>query len=493
MIPLSEEEAGRALGIPALRTPVTAVSIDTRTLREGDLFVALRGERFDGHDFVARALSAGACGAVVEEKWWADALASEAVGTGETSYPAPELRSRVYPVPDTLLALAALARAVRRRSGAKVIAVTGSVGKTGTKDLIAAMAARAGGAVSTAANQNNEVGVPLTLLSLQPDTAVAVVEMGMRGRGQIAALAATAEPDVGVITNIHPVHLELLGSLEHIAEAKAELLAGLAASCVGVVPAGCAPLDASVDAATCRIVRFDLGAGADDGVDVRGTVRRRTGHSGTLLALVWPGGEAEVEVPFASRHRLENTVAAVAACYGAGLSLPDCLPGLREVVFTPGRGDVVETGHWVVVNDTYNANPAAVRSALDDLVDLALHHNGRAVAVLGDMLELGPEAERFHEECGAYAAEAGVRQLWAVGLLSRATTRGFNRAAQAGQTAGHVETVDDVNPVLAGLRPGDVVLFKASRSVGLEAMVAAVVKAGGPSGDAAGTGRGDEP
>jgi UDP-N-acetylmuramoyl-tripeptide--D-alanyl-D-alanine ligase len=170
-------------------------------------------------------------------------------------------------------------------------------------------------------------------------------------------------------------------------------------------------------------------------------------------------------------------VAAVAACLGAGLDVKECLPGLRDVAFTPARGDVTAVGPWIVINDTYNANPAAVRAALDDLVDLAGERGGRPVAVLGDMLELGPEEDRFHEECGAYAAEAGVQALWGVGALSRFTSAGFSRAAQGGQRGGHVETVDDVDAVLSGLRPGDVVLFKASRSVRLETMVAALGKA----------------
>ena len=231
MIPLTAEEARDALGLASFPGAVEAVSIDSRTIRPGDVFVALRGERFDGHAFVAQALEAGAGVAIVSESWWGGPDAEEL---------SPALSARVAPVTDTLAALGDLARAVRRKSGAKVIAVTGSVGKTSTKDLIATMARRVGRVVSTSANQNNEIGVPLTLLSLEADTEVAVVEMGMRGAGQIAALARIAEPDVGVVTNIHPVHLELLGSLEGIAEAKAELILELRAACTAVVPADCA-------------------------------------------------------------------------------------------------------------------------------------------------------------------------------------------------------------------------------------------------------------
>lgn len=485
MIPLTGEETGEILGIPGLPAPITGISIDTRTLRPGDLFVALRGERHDGHDYVEQALAAGAAAAVV------------AVDAGLHQRLDSRLRARLVPVPDTLQALGALARGVRRKAGAKVIAITGSAGKTSTKDLVAALAGQVCRVVATAANQNNEIGVPLTLLSIEPTTEVVVVEMGMRGRGQIAALTQMAEPDVGVITNVYPVHLELLGSLEAIAEAKAELMVGLESSCRAVVPAGSRALAPHVERARCGVVTFAFEGFASpeasgllgqsgsperrerpkDGAAVWGRALERLGTQGVRLQLGWPEAEAEIEVAFVSGHRLENAVAAVAACYAAGLPVEDCLPGLRSVVFTAGRGDVMEAGDWLLVNDTYNANPAAVQAAIDDLVDAAAARGRRPVAVLGDMLELGPDEARYHRECGAYAAEAGVQALWGVGRLSTETVAGFRAAAQAGQTAGHVESVQQVAPVLADLRPGDLVLFKASRSVGLEAMVTALQRA----------------
>ena len=483
MISLSREEASAALGLEDFPLPIEQVSTDTRTMMKGDAFVALRGQRFDGHAFVETALERGASAILVDGRWWDSPEATAFHGN-----PDP----RLVVVPDTGVALGILARTVRRKSQARVIAVTGSAGKTSTKDLIAAMARRAGRKVaSTSANQNNEVGVPLTLLSLTPDTEVAVVEMGMRGQGQIAVLARWAEADVGVITNIHPVHLELLGSVEAIAEAKAELIVGLEPSSVGVIPADCPLLTPHLAGVSARILRFSLHEGRTEAEVWARVLGRRVG-GGVLLRVHWPEGEAEVEVPFLSRHRLENTVAALAACYGAGLPPADCLLGLNDVEFTSGRGDVMEVGSWVIVDDTYNANPAAVRAAVDDLVDLAAERRGRPVAVLGDMLELGPDAERLHTECGAYAAEAGVQVLWGVGRLSRATVEGFSLAGEGGQTAIHVETVDEADRVLAGLQPGDVVLFKASRSVRLETMVSALMKVAAPqSGPAAPTVEGD--
>lgn len=487
MIALTAEEAAEALGLRGFPGPVQTISIDSRRLRPGDWFIALEGERFDGHAFVGDALRSGAAGALISASRTDEWGAADG-GPGAGDLPS---RSRVVTVPDTLGALRALARAVRRKSTAAVIGITGSVGKTTTKDFVTAMARRVGPTVATEGNQNNEIGVPLTLLSIEADTRVVVVEMGMRGRGQIAELVDVAEPDVGVITNIYPVHLELLGSLEAIAEAKAEVVVGLRPACAAVVPADTALLEPVLPRVRCRVLHFALGPGREE-AEVWGAVTDPTSGEGTHLRVRWPGAQAEVEVAFRSRHRLENLMAAIAACAGAGLPVEACLAGIGDVEFTPGRGDVLRAGDWVVINDTYNANPAAVKAALDDLVDLAEQRAGRPVAVLGDMLELGPEAALFHEQCGAYAAEVGVQVLWGVGDLSRSTASGFRQTAQAGQQAGHVETVEDVSPILAGLRPADVVLFKASRSVGLEAMVSAVLGAAGVGeGDTAPPSRGE--
>lgn len=475
MIPLSAEEAGVALGVGPLFAGVPAVEIDSRRIRKGQLFVALRGERFDGHDFVVEAMMAGAGGAVVERAWWEKNGRTLVVGGG-----VPE--ARIYPVPDTRRALSALAKAVRGKSQAVVIAVTGSVGKTGTKDLLGLMASRVGKVVTTSANENNEIGVPLTLLSIEEDTAVAVVEMGMRGKGQIAALTAMAEPDVGVITNVQPVHLELLGTLADVAEAKAELLAGLGASGRGVIPAECPLLDSYIGSLQDRIVRFGLQADREC-ADVWAEHVRLPGGREAAVSLHWPGGTRLLRTPFASDARLHNATAAAAACWAAGLELGACLGALEEAEFTPGRGDVEDLGPWLIIDDTYNASPAAVRASLDELVRLAGEIGRRPVAVLGDMLELGSEAVSYHREVGRYAAEVGVRALWAVGPLSLETAESFGASAPERPT-GHVGSAYDTEPVVESLLPGDLVLFKASRSLKLEIMVEAVraVAAGQGSG-----------
>jgi UDP-N-acetylmuramoyl-tripeptide--D-alanyl-D-alanine ligase len=496
MIPLTAEEAAVALETSPLLTGVRGVSIDSRAIRAGDLFLALRGERFDGHDYVADALAAGAVGAVVDSSWWDGGKSPAAESMS------PLARSVVYPVADTLQALGRLANAVRRKSEATVIAVTGSVGKTGTKDILSVMAARVGRVVATPANENNEIGVPLTLLSVEPGTRTVIVEMGMRGKGQIASLARIAEPDVGVITNIHPVHLELLGSLENVAEAKAEMLAGLRPDGIGVVPAGCAVLEQHVAVAERRLVRFGL-AEDRDCADVWGEYRRHVGGARAGLIVHWPGGQARMEAPFGARSKMENAVAAAAACYAAGLPMDECLQGLEEAAFTPSRGDLERVGDWLIINDTYNASPAAVRASLDELVRIAADEGGRPVAVLGDMLELGPETRVYHEETGVYAAGKGVRVLWGVGPLSRATAEGFRHSwearssglesgaqpARAEQTwiVGHVDASSDFSPVLETLQPRDVILFKASRSLKLEIMVELLRKAAPEQGSGRGS------
>jgi len=436
LIPLTAEEVAGALGISRFPEAVTGVSTDTRSLVPGDLFVALRGERSDGHLHVAEALARGAVAALVESAWAkarGGLLREEA---GAPSSEQAEALGRVVPVPDTFRALGALGLAVRRRSGCRVIAVTGSVGKTGTKDLIAGMVSRELQVLATRANENNEVGVPQTLLRIDTSTECVVVEMGMRGPGQIAELAAIAEPDVGVITNVAPVHLELLGSVYAIGQAKVELIQGLPEHGVGVAPAGNPLLDellANEDRR--RIVRFAVGASAT-GTDIVGRVVPGEGVE-QILEIRWPEGQASVVFPFSGAHRIENAVCAAAACYAAGLSLERCLPGVQSVALTGGRGDEHLVGGIRLVDDSYNANPVAVAGALADLVTSSRSKGGRTVAVLGDMLELGPQAAEYHYQIGGLAARLGIAVLFGVGSLSEYTVNGFaDQSGEPGRKAG---------------------------------------------------------
>ena len=426
---------------PAADGPARVV-IDSREVAPGDLFVAIPGERADGGSFAAGALAAGAWGVLVTRAWAAEALAVEAGAVLASEAPAA--------------ALGALARAWRRDLGAHVITVTGSVGKTSTKDLIAALLAPHRTVAASRENYNTEIGMPLEILRAPLGTEVLVLEAAMRGFGQIAELAAICEPDVGVITNVGPVHLEQMGSLEGVAKAKAELLEGLYDGATAVVPAGERRLEPWLRE-TLEVVRF--GPGGD--VDFEGD------PAGARRAIVAGGERIELELPFGQAHNLLNTLAAVAAARAVGVT-PS---GRLDVRFSGLRGERVLLGTGAtVINDCYNANPLSMRAALDDL---ATHETaGRRVAVLGDMLELGPAEEDHHRDVGAYAETAGVDVLVTVGpraarMLDRYDGEG-HAVADAREAA-----------ALAGelLGAGDVLLVKGSRGVGLEVVAEALAAA----------------
>ena len=410
------------------------VVIDSRSIAPGDLFVAIPGERVDAGRFAADALAAGAWG-VLATPAWARTLD----------------RGAVLAADDPVAALGGLARGWRRALGAQVIGVTGSVGKTSTKDLIAALIAPQRTVAASRANFNTEIGLPLELLAAPAGTEVLVLELAMRGFGQIAELTAICEPDVGVITNVGPVHLEQMGSLEGVARAKAELLVGMRDGGVAVVPAGERLLDPYLRDAL-EVVTFGPG----------GDVRFAQEGSTTVLA----GEERiELELPFASRHNLTNTLAAVAAARAVGVT-PH---GHVDVAFGALRGErVVLARGATVVNDCYNANPLSMRAALDDLA--TQEPAGRRVAVLGDMLELGPEEAAHHRAVGDRARDAGVDVLIAVGPRSAAMleTFGAGEAYAVADAAAAAALADEV------VAAGDVVLVKGSRGVGLEVVAEAL-------------------
>ncbi len=365
------------------------VAIDSRRVGPGELFVGLRGERADGGAHAAQALAAGAWGALVSEEH-AVALRSGRDGS--------RLAHPLLAHPDPLSGLQALARAWRRElgaAGARVVAVTGSTGKTSTKDILAALLSSDRSelgrrTVASPENLNTEIGLPLAVLAAPAGTRALVLELAMRGAGQIAQLAAIAEPDVGVIVNIGPVHLELLGSLEAIAHAKAELIAGLAPGSTVVIPAGEPRLVPHLRA-DLRTITFG------EGGDVQLLARRDDGE----VTIADGSRTISLRPSFAQSHNLRNLLAAVAAARALGVT-PG---GSLEVRFSALRGERVALGDGIVlINDCYNANPMSMRAALDDLADTA---PARRVAVLGDMLELGPSQARLHREVGG--ARAGPR------------------------------------------------------------------------------------
>jgi UDP-N-acetylmuramoyl-tripeptide--D-alanyl-D-alanine ligase len=444
----------------AAEGPARAV-VDSRAVEPGDLFVAVRGRRVDGGEFAAAALRAGAWGVIAAPVW-----AREAAASGDSGV----VLATEHPV----ASLGALARAWRRDLAAHVIAVTGSVGKTSTKDLIAALIAPHRRVAASRANFNTEIGLPLELLAAPPETEVLVLELAMRGFGQIAELTAICEPDVGVITNVGPVHLEQLGSLEGVARAKSELLAGMRDGAVAVVPAR-EPLLAPYLREELDVVAFGPGGDVhyeDEDEGVPADPRVAPAGSPTDRRIVVAGADHyELELPFRARHNLLNTLAAVAAARAVGVR-PSGRVGVR---FGALRGERIALEHGVtIVNDCYNANPLSMRAALDDLATQS--PAGRRVAVLGDMLELGPDEREHHAEIGAYAAAAGVELLIAVGPRA---------AAMVGPFAGEAVAVADAGAAAALaaelVEPGDLVLVKGSRGVGLE--VVAETLAAAPAND----------
>jgi UDP-N-acetylmuramoyl-tripeptide--D-alanyl-D-alanine ligase len=401
---------------PARPGPARAV-IDSRTAGPGDLFVGLPGEHVDGGRFAAQALAQGAWGVLVAPEHAAAARCED------RSHPPVLLAAE-----DPLAALQRLATAWRRHLGAQVVGVTGSTGKTSTKDLLAAMVGQAKATVATHANLNTEIGLPLTVLGAPAGTDVLVLEMAMRGAGQIAELATIAEPDVALLTNIGPVHLEQLGSIEAIAAEKASLIGALPPGATAVVPAG-EPLLEPYLRDDLHVVRF----GPDDDL-------------------------GDLELPFTSRHMRLNAAAALAAARAVGVEPT----GRVDVALSDLRGQrIALPGDVTIVNDCYNANPMSMRAALDDLAAAA---PGRRVAVLGDMLELGPDEERFHAEIGDHARAAGVDLLVTVGPRA-AAMQGDHAVADAAEAAGLLPEL---------VEPGDTIVVKASRGVGLEVVADAL-------------------
>lgn len=405
------------------------VIIDSRAVEPGDLFVALTGENVDGGRFAAAALEAGAWGVLVGPQW--AGVEGGAVLVAE----------------QPLLAMGTLAREWRRSLGASVIAVTGSVGKTSTKDLITALLAPARRVVASRANFNTDIGMPPEILGADPGTEVLVLEAAMRGFGEIATLAAICEPDMAVITNIAPVHLEQVGSLEGVARAKAELLEGTRDGGVAVVPAG-EPLLEPYLREGLEVVRF--GAGGDVWLDGEVVVAR--------------GERLDLELPFRARHQRVNALAAVAAALAVGVR-PS---GRVEVPAGYLRGErIALPSGATVINDCYNASPLSVRAALDELA--AESPAGRRVAVLGDMLELGAAEADLHREVGTAAEAAGVDVLVTVGPRAAAMLDTFDGESYAVADA-------EEAAALAGeiVADGDVMLVKGSRGVGLEVVAEAL-------------------
>lgn len=424
-------------------------SIDSRTIAAGDLYFAVRGERLDGHDFVEAALANGAAGAVVSMRW----LEPPAVDA-----------CKLLRVPEedddcVLNAMQRLARAVRRLWGKRVIGITGSAGKTTTKDCVAAVLSSNFHVLKTEGNLNNHFGVPLQLLRLEPEHDVAVLEIGMNHAGEIRALAKIAEPDWAVVSNVATVHLEFFSDgLAGIARAKYELVEGLAAG-------GLAFLNA--DDALVRTFGRGMGEraiffGVSDAADARATAVLSHGLAGTDLTVhAQNGEEAQITLRLPGQHNVLNALAAVAVGAASGVPLPAAGAALEALRPTPKRGDLLVWRGAQLVNDTYNSNPRAL-----DAMVMALRQTParRRLVIAGEMLELGPESSALHRACGT--AMAGVDEV--VGVCGEAAAL-VDGARAVGISAFYVDTPGQAGEWLrTNLQPGDVALLKASRGVRLE-------------------------
>lgn len=444
------------LVVGSAETPIEAVSIDTRSMEQGDLYVAIRGERFDGHQFVADAIDRGACGAVVSQP---------------TAVRAPRDGSRqpiVILVVDTIRALQLLGQYIRREAKSTVVAITGSTGKTSTKEIAADFLMTRYRVVRNRGNLNNHIGLPLSLTELRQRPEVAVVELGMSRTGEISALVAIAEPEVRVWTNVAEAHSEFFESIDQIADAKAEILQGATPDSVLVANANDARVMSRAARFTGRVITF----GTDVSADVMAEQVQDLGLDGARASLRTPVGTATVHVPLLGRGHLANVLAATAVALQFQIPLATIVAHAAQLRPQPRRGETFRLRRDItLVDDSYNSSPAALRCMLDAI--RAAPQTRRRVAVLGEMLELGQRSHAVHESCGRFVAECGFSALVAIG---GASAQAFAEGAVAGgmpETSVRQQSTSDdaAEVVMAMLEPGDLVLVKGSRGVRTDVIV----------------------
>ena len=422
------------------------VTTDSRKITAGVLFVALKGERFNGEDFAADALKKGAAAVLVSKNF------------------AQDVDGVVLKVDDTLTAYRQIAGSWRNRFDIPVVAVTGSNGKTTTKDLTAAVLTQLGHVLKTSANFNNEVGVPLTLLQLNANHKAAVVEIGMRGLGQIAELAIYVKPTIGIVTNVNETHIELLGSIENIARAKGELVNAIPAGGTVILNADDPHVAAMKNSVAdgVKVITYGLESPAD--VTAKNFL---IGSISTEFVLTYAGTEYDFEIPMLGRHNVSNALAAVAAGLSLGLTIDEIQRGISTLTTTKMRFEVIRRDGLTIVNDAYNASPASMRVALRTTAEI---YDGRKIAVLGDMLELGDVSERLHREVGAELVKNNFDTLIALGELGKFIAEG---ARDAGLTnvyfvGSHEEAAQKI---LELVEHGDTILFKASHAMHMEKII----------------------
>jgi len=418
-------------------------SIDSRTIAPGELFFAVKGERLDGHDFVDAAMDRGAVAAVVRK----DLLARYSNG------------SKLLAVDNTLLALQTLATAVRKLWGKPLIGVTGSAGKTTTKEVIANVLASKFRVLKSEGNFNNHFGLPLTLLRLEPEHDLAVIEMGMSHAGEIRALAKIALPDVGVVTNVAPVHLEFFDSIAGIARAKYELIESLPSSGTAVLNADDEYVSQFGRDFKGRVIRYGTAIGSD----VCAENVHSHGAEGSEFDIVVAGHREHARLPLIGDHNVLNALAAVSVAIAQGMKVSEAIAAFATLHAADKRGEVLQLGNITVINDCYNSNPKALKAMVDALAGMKAE---RRIVVAGEMLELGPAGEALHRESGRHIAERNIDILIGVRGLTQAMVAA---GSEVGIRAEFVATPEEAGEWLAReTRDGDVVLLKASRGVKLE-------------------------
>ena len=432
-----------AADLSAANELAAGYSIDSRTIAKGELFFAVKGERLDGHDYVRGALERGAIAAVV--------MKDQA-----SRYPD---HTRLLAVDDTLLALQTLATAVRRLWGKPLIGITGSMGKTTTKEAIAHVLATRWRVLKSEGNFNNHFGLPLMLLKLEPEHDLAVIEMGMSHAGEIRALAKIAQPEIGVVTNVAPVHLEFFDSIAGIARAKYELVESLPSNGVAVLNADDEYVSQFGRDFKGKVITY----GTQPTAEVRAENVRSHGAEGSEFDVVTPCGREHSRLPLIGDHNILNALAAISVACSREMRLADAIAALATMKPADKRGEVLQLGNITVINDCYNCNPKALMAMVDALTSMPA---SRRIVVAGAMLELGPMGEGLHRQSGEHVAERHIDLLLGVRGQAKAMV---DAAQQKGMRAEFVETPEEAGEWLAReTRPGDVVLMKASRGVKLE-------------------------
>lgn len=446
-------------------SPVTVASglaVDSRLVAPGAVFVALPGERVDGHDYLLAAIDAGAHGLLVtrsSEDMEAVILRAREAGVA------------VLRVPDGVRAIAAIARWHRNRLTCMVVGITGSTGKTTTKDMLTSVLAQRFRVVATEGNRNNEIGVPLTVLTADVTTEVLVVEMGMRGSGQIADLAQIARPGLGLVTNVGVSHIELLRDEESVADAKGELIASLPEDGLAFLNGDDAFSDRITALSRAPVMTYGLG----EACDVRAEGIVLDADSRAAFEIVWNERRCPVSLSLPGRHNAYNALAAAAVAITLGATCDDVQLGLADARVSAMRMQVFETASGItVINDAYNANPVSMRAAIETLAGVQV--TGRRAAVLGDMAELGSLTELAHFQLGEFVHRVGIDTLLTVGSRAVRIAEGARAAGMPVQEVRQCATVDEASEVLDDvIEPGDVVLVKASRVMGLERVVEGIV------------------